>query len=58
VVFGIGGALTAFRQIKKLPDREIEEEPGPNLPPTANSPFTTGKAASFAVEPENRNRGP
>ena len=56
VVFGIGGAATAFYQIKKLPERDIEdgEDAHTNLPPTANSPFTSGKGASFAVEPVQR----
>ena len=52
VVFGIGGAAAAFYQIKKLPQRHRDdEEPRTNLPPTANSPFTSGKGASFAIEP-------
>ncbi|MCJ8311277.1 MAG: MATE family efflux transporter, partial [Hyphomicrobiales bacterium] len=60
VVFGIGGAATAFYQIKKLPERDVEDSDGggedarTNLPPTANSPFTSGKGASFAVEPVQR----
>ncbi|MEP1208188.1 MAG: MATE family efflux transporter [Rhizobiaceae bacterium] len=57
VVFGIGGAATAFHQIRKLPDRpEIDDGPT-NLPPTANSPFTSGKGASFAVQPIPRGGG-
>lgn len=52
VVFGIGGAAVAFRQIKSLPSRDDVDHPGTNIPPTANSPFTSGKAASFAVAPE------
>ena len=49
VVFGIGAAVVAFRQIKKLPEREQEKERPNALPPSANSPFTSGKGASFAV---------
>jgi putative MATE family efflux protein len=56
VVFGIGGAMTAFRQIRKLPDRDAGEGSGINLPPTANSPFTSGKAASYAVDGMSQKR--
>ena len=47
VAFGILGAIGSFWIIKKLPDREIDETaPAPSIPPSANSPFTTGKGAS------------
>ncbi len=54
VVFGIGGAAVAFRQIKTLPSRDDDDDAGTNVPPTANSPFTSGKAASFAITPVPR----
>ncbi|MGI9365400.1 MAG: MATE family efflux transporter [Rhizobiaceae bacterium] len=54
VVFGAGAVLVAFRQIHKLPERDSDNLPAPNLPPSANSTFATGKAASFVVEPRNR----
>ncbi len=51
VVFGVGAALAAFRAIKTLPERSRRDdnEPGAGLPPSANSPFTSGKGASFGV---------
>jgi hypothetical protein len=48
--------MTAFRQIRKLPDRDAGEGSGINLPPTANSPFTSGKAASYAVDGMSQKR--
>ena len=51
VVFGVGAAAMAFHQIRKLPDRPDVESQTAGLPPTANSPFTSGKGASFAVQP-------
>ena len=51
VVFGIAAMVMAFRLIATLPAREAErEEDGrPNLPPTANSAFTSGKGAVFGI---------
>ena len=57
VVFGVGAAMVAFRQIKKLPEREQELEKPGALPPSANSPFTSGKGASFAVGDKDRHEG-
>jgi len=54
VVFGIGGAAMAFHQIRKLPNRPDFDDHGTNVPPTANSPFTSGKGASFAIQPIRR----
>jgi len=49
VVFGIGAIIVAFRLVKKIG----KQPPGPGLnttpdpPPSANSPFSTGKAATL-----------
>ncbi len=57
VVFGLGAAAMAFYQIQKLPERNDFDDDSTNLPPTANSPFTSGKGASFAVQPIHRSGG-
>ena len=49
IVFGICAAVVAFKVIKTLPEREDIERPKPNVPPSANSPFSSGKGASFGV---------
>lgn len=51
VVFGIAAAATAFRLSKTLAERRQDRPKGlrSNLPPSANSPFTSGKGASFGV---------
>ncbi|MDP3895193.1 MAG: MATE family efflux transporter [Mesorhizobium sp.] len=46
VVFGIGSVIVCFRLVRQIAAREPPSDdilPGP--PPTANSPFSTGKAA-------------
>ena len=46
VAFGLAAAVTAFRVVGRLEEREgtAPDDP-PRLPPSANSPFTTGKGA-------------
>ena len=50
VVFGLGAVFVAFRQIRTLPDRKETGQSGKSFPPTSNSPFTSGKGASFNIE--------
>ena len=45
VVFGIGSMIVAFRQVKKLPERVDRKKAKYSVPPSANSPFTSGKGA-------------
>jgi len=48
IAFGIVAVLVAFRvvrQLEKLPPRMEDDTPSP--PPSANSPFSTGKAATL-----------
>jgi putative MATE family efflux protein len=46
VLFGLGAALLCFRVIKDL-ERRNPLEPVAHVPPAANSPFSTGKAATL-----------
>lgn len=47
IVFGIGAAIVAFRVIARLPETQPTVlQQGPHLPPSANSPFTSGKGAA------------
>jgi len=46
VMFGVLSVVICFREIKKLPDREDHDVDGQLTIPSANSPFTSGKAAS------------
>jgi Na+-driven multidrug efflux pump len=48
VVFGLGAVIVCFRVVRKVgetPPPPEDRLPGP--PPTANSPFSSGKAATF-----------
>ena len=46
VFFGIMGGIGALNHIRKLPQIDCEDEQPPHIPPSANSPFTSGKGAS------------
>lgn len=46
VVFGVVAMVVCFREIKKLPERAIQEAESVPTVPTANSPFTSGRGAS------------
>jgi Na+-driven multidrug efflux pump len=46
VVFGLGAALVCFRVLKTLGARDPKDGDTP-IPPAANSPFSTGKAATL-----------
>ena len=49
IVFGAGAALVAFRVVARIEEHERGDgggEPPPRVPPSANSPFTTGKGAT------------
>lgn len=46
VLFGLGAAVLCFRVIKDL-ERRNPLEPVAHVPPAANSPFSTGKAATL-----------
>jgi hypothetical protein len=46
VVFGLASAIVCFRLVRRIGENKAKGDdqlPGP--PPTANSPFSTGKAA-------------
>lgn len=47
VVFGIAAAIVAFRVVRNIGDRPPIDEDTPPPPPAANSPFSTGKAATL-----------
>lgn len=47
VVFGIAAAIVAFRVVRNIGDRPPIDEDMPPPPPAANSPFSTGKAATL-----------
>jgi putative MATE family efflux protein len=47
VVFGIVAAVVAFRVVRTIGDRPPIDEDTPPPPPAANSPFSTGKAATL-----------
>jgi len=52
VVFGIGSVIVALRIVSKLPmPDEKSTAQSVSLPPTSNSPFTSGKGASFSNSP-------
>ncbi|MGI9357448.1 MAG: MATE family efflux transporter [Rhizobiaceae bacterium] len=47
IVFGTAAIAVAFTVMKKLPDRAAKEKrPNRQIPPAANSPFTSGKGSS------------
>ena len=47
IVFGVAAMAVAFVVVKKLPDRATKKElPRRQVPPAANSPFTSGKGSS------------
>ncbi|HMQ57950.1 MAG TPA: MATE family efflux transporter, partial [Rhizobiaceae bacterium] len=46
VVFGIASVIVCFRIIGRLGSDPQAEAPGPDFPPAANSPFTSGKGAA------------
>ncbi|QCK88725.1 MATE family efflux transporter [Phreatobacter aquaticus] len=46
IVFGIASILICYRVIDRLGQRPPDEPPMPAGPPSANSPFTSGKAAT------------
>ena len=47
VLFGIVGVWAALRVIRKLPETQRNtDDPPTHFPPSANSPFTSGKGAS------------
>jgi len=45
VIFGIAGYLVCMRLVKRIANQKPPAEITPDPPPTANSPFTSGKAA-------------
>lgn len=48
VVFGVAAVVVAFRLVARLPEKAAAEDAAverPREPPTANSPFTSGKGA-------------
>lgn len=47
IVFGIAAVIVAFRVVKRIGIRPPTEEDVPPPPPAANSPFSTGKAATL-----------
>jgi len=47
VVFGVGAAIVAFRLVRTIRERQPPERDVPPPPPAANSPFSTGKAATL-----------
>lgn len=47
VVFGIAAAVVAFRVVRNIGDKPRKDEEAPPPPPAANSPFSTGKAATL-----------
>ncbi len=47
IVFGIVAALVAFRVVRGIGDKPSLDEEVPPPPPAANSPFSTGKAATL-----------
>lgn len=51
VVFGIVAAIVCFRTLKRLPQRAARDGIAIAAPPSANSPFSTGKAALVAPPP-------
>lgn len=51
ILFGVGSVWVAFRQIKRLPERQHDQDAKADAHPSAQSPFTSGKGASFAVTP-------
>ncbi|MEX3007147.1 MATE family efflux transporter [Hoeflea sp. TYP-13] len=49
IFFGVAAAITCLRIIKRISDRpstKPPEEPGIQIPPAANSPFTSSKGAT------------
>ncbi|MEM6461125.1 MAG: MATE family efflux transporter [Pseudomonadota bacterium] len=49
VFFGLAAAFACMRVIRRIsekPDHQPPEDPGVQVPPAANSPFTTGKGAT------------
>ena len=48
VIFGIAATIMCFRAIANLPEqtKELASEAIPAVPPTANSPFTSGRGTS------------
>ncbi|MGE3370496.1 MAG: MATE family efflux transporter [Rhizobiaceae bacterium] len=47
VVFGIASIVICFRVVGRIAERTPPAEPLPNPPPSAQSPFSTGKAATL-----------
>lgn len=47
IVFGIVAAVVAFRVVRGIGDKPPAEDDVPSPPPAANSPFSTGKAATL-----------
>jgi putative MATE family efflux protein len=47
IVFGIVAAIVAFRVVRGIGDKPSLDEEVPPPPPAANSPFSTGKAATL-----------
>ncbi|MGD9914440.1 MAG: MATE family efflux transporter [Rhizobiaceae bacterium] len=47
VVFGVASMIVCFRVVRRLAVEPPPEEPVPALPPAAQSPFSTGKAATL-----------
>ena len=45
VLFGVLAIVVALRVVRVLPDHEAEADPKRYAPPTANSPYTSGKGA-------------
>lgn len=46
VLFGVAAVLVCFRVVRRIGEKPPPDEPMPGPPPSAFSPFTTGKAAS------------
>ena len=47
IVFGVVAAIVAFRVVRGIGDKPSLDEEVPPPPPAANSPFSTGKAATL-----------
>ena len=45
IVFGVAAVWVAFRVVARLPETAVPDHERPREPPTAHSPFTTGKGA-------------